>query len=71
MEIEKEVKTFYVQYQCDECKEGSMVQTGTEKACYPPLVEHRCNECRHIEWFRNKRYPMIKHKEIEEDASAG
>lgn len=60
----KEVKTYYVDYICDECKTGSMVPTGMVYPINPPLFVHKCNSCGHEMEFSNKKYPCIKYEEV-------
>lgn len=62
MEIEHEVKTYKVVYQCDKCNKGEMRTTGATYLTDPPAIEHKCTHCGAKENFR-AAYPMIYHKE--------
>ena len=46
MEKEIEVKTFKVNYICDECKYGGIMQpSGNALLTDPMLYPHKCNNC--------------------------
>ena len=60
-EIEQEVKTFTVNYLCDECGEGYMESTGSILISNPPQYPHKCNACGSDRTFREK-YPKTIYK---------
>ena len=63
MEIEKEVKTFVVDYICDKCSKGKMIPTGICLTTSPSQYPHKCNQCNYIETFRTQ-YPYHHYKRI-------
>ena len=66
-EVRKEVKTFRVYRECDECKVGFMEPTGHVGASKPLAYQHECSRCGLVKYFYGKKYPMIMHKEVVED----
>ncbi len=44
-EIKHKVKTYEVNYRCDECGEGEMEPTGRQHLTSPPQYPHKCNYC--------------------------
>jgi len=53
MEEKKEVKTFVVNYICDECGKGKMVPTaGIYLTSNPPQWPHECTHCNNTKTFR-------------------
>jgi len=55
-ETEQEVKTYVVNYICDECGDGFMEPTGEIYLTNPPQYPHVCNKCGAKKTF-NKKYP--------------
>jgi len=51
-----EVKTFGVDYICDDCNSGLMEYTGTMLTVNPPLFQHKCNSCGSVKNLSQK-YP--------------
>lgn len=65
MELEPKVVrliTTITEYQCDDCKQGSMVR---DKGCnaiqltYPPKFKHICTQCNKVGWLSDE-YPLLK-----------
>jgi hypothetical protein len=63
MEIENEVKTVRVAYQCDVCKVGEMFPTEltTGLTCIGSKIEHKCEHCGHLAYF-DITYPATYYK---------
>ena len=40
-----------VDYTCDSCKTGKMLPTGIALTCFPPLYQHKCDNCGEINSF--------------------
>lgn len=57
MEQEIEVRTYVVEYVCDECKIGKMEFTGRRGMSNPPRNYHICNNCKAEKSFYGKTYP--------------
>lgn len=57
-ELKREVKTYIVEFECEECKEGTLVPTGEAYMTYPAQYPHRCtnDKCNEKKTF-NYRYP--------------
>ena len=67
MEIKTPVNTRMVEYVCDECGEGKMLQEGESVlAIYPPLYPHKCTNCGCIMNFYVK-YPYVEYFDSEEE----
>ena len=62
-----EVKTFKVEYICDKCKKGIMVEIckhdrdPTIKITSNPAYFHKCFECNYQKCL-NKHYPYIEYE---------
>ncbi len=48
MEVRKEVKTYQVDYECDECKRGILKPTGKVLTSKPPKYPSKCTYCGNI-----------------------
>jgi hypothetical protein len=59
MELKQEVKSYKIEYTCDECKAGTMKFTGLTLTSNPPQYEHQCTNCGVIIHFRGITYPRI------------
>ncbi|WP_020474525.1 hypothetical protein [Zavarzinella formosa] len=57
-EIEQEVKTFSVRYQCDDCGIGEMAPTGIMFMTHPPQYPHKCDKCGTERTFA-ERHPKV------------
>lgn len=64
MEVRKLINSKLVEYQCDECGDGKMLPTGNIFTSYPPLYEHKCNNCGFITNFR-VQYPHVEYFDSE------
>ena len=65
-EVEYEVKRIEVHKKCPECKVGHMMATGEVEFVTPMMFIHKCNECGHIERYRNTYpYTEYRYKEID------
>jgi len=62
-ERKKEVKTYKIEYVCDECGEGDMRPTGICLTSNPPQYPHTCTVCGHEKRFRDKKYPLTVYEE--------
>lgn len=60
-ETKTEVKTFKVEYVCDECGEETLKHEGGALLSSPPQYRHRCSNCGCSRTFL-KIYPHIKHE---------
>ena len=58
MEERFEVRTYEVEYYCDECQHGKMIPTGKVFMTHPPKYEHTCDTCDLIKTFK-KQYPVL------------
>jgi predicted RNA-binding Zn-ribbon protein involved in translation (DUF1610 family) len=57
-EIETEVRTFNIEYECDKCESGNMRKTGNSFSNGAgTYIDHKCSNCGHTETFINKSYP--------------
>lgn len=64
--MSEEIKRIYPyekKMKCDKCKKGYMVFTGNAFRAGVSHNEHKCDNCKCIEAFINKRYPIIFYKE--------
>ena len=60
-ESEIEVKSYKIDYICDECHDGFMIFTGTMLMSNPPQYSHKCEHCgKEITFY--KKYPYIANK---------
>ena len=59
------VLTVGVDYYCDECDFGVMVQTGIMLPTDPPRWRHKCNHCGNISDLWDK-YPTVRWERIKE-----
>ena len=55
-ETRREVKTYLINYICDECGDGFMEPTGKMLLTNQPGFPHQCNKCEARETFSDK-YP--------------
>jgi hypothetical protein len=60
MEVRREVKTYIIEYECPECKEGNLYPTGRVLLSSPPQYPHKCNKCGYKETFRGIKYPKTE-----------
>ena len=60
------VRTHLVEYRCDKCNNGNMVQNGMATSTYPPRFGHVCQSCQHTEMF-DQVYPVIKYEKLKLD----
>lgn len=63
-EIKQEVKTFEVDYICDECGKGKMRNAGFVLDSNPPQYPHRCKECGAKKTFYHT-YPRTVYERVE------
>lgn len=66
MEIMLETKTYLVHMQCDECKEGFMLDETSDEMLQTAMknheeirYSHRCNKCGHTAYY-DMAYPYPK-----------
>lgn len=57
-EIKKEIKSYSVDYVCDQCEIGNLLPTGLCLTSMPPKFPHICNYC-NAYYELSKRYPKI------------
>ena len=57
-EIKTEVKTYQIDYVCDECGCGYLRPTGEALLTHPPKYPHKCKTCGFKKTFKNK-YPTV------------
>lgn len=50
-EQKRELKTYEVDYVCDECKNGRMRPTGVKHLTHPARYPHVCGNCGHKDSF--------------------
>ncbi len=65
MEQQTRVDTYMIIYQCDKCKEGSMIFQGKAKKGIDNksmLFMHRCSKCSAVAEIKNKQYPQMKYE---------
>ncbi len=67
MELKREVKTYQVDYICDNCGKGQMCATGFSLSSSPPQHAHVCNKCGTARVFLGKKYPMIVQEPVVEN----
>jgi len=58
METKKEVKTYSIDYVCEECGDGNMRPEGHVLTTYPARYPHKCTSCGHMETFKIT-YPHV------------
>ena len=63
MEIKAEVKTYKVDYLCDECKVGYMRPTGRAFPTHPMKFQHKCTNCENTKTFL-EAYPVTRYENI-------
>lgn len=53
MEVEKEIKTIKVYYQCPKCNNGHLVLCSASPISNPPEYKHKCNnkDCNYTQIF--------------------
>lgn len=64
-EIKREVRPVEVNYLCDACNQGMMVQSGPMDPDTGD-IDHKCLICNHQEAFRWRAYPRIDHIGLDE-----
>jgi len=67
MEVKKEVKTFEVNYKCDECDNGYMKFGGVVLTSYPAQYTHSCDnpDCDATMTFKGEKYPQTRYEDID------
>lgn len=61
-EKEAPVTVVRIDYECDKCKKGLMLPSGSfEYASMPPRIPHKCNVCGESTDFTT-RYPTIAYR---------
>lgn len=66
MEVVKPVQMVLVEYICDECGEGKMVQKGhPERWNIPWRYPHQCDNCGFWMYFPEPIYPRTEWRELE------
>lgn len=53
--------TTITEYQCDDCKQGSMVRDkapGSIQLTLPPKFKHTCTQCESVSWLSDD-YPLF------------
>lgn len=65
MEVKTEVKTFLVEFKCENCEEGKLIkgQSGYSNSA-GTFWPHTCTSCNHTETFKNKSYPHYSYERI-------
>ena len=63
-EVRYEVKTFVIEYACDECGEGEMKGTGNVLMTSPVNYPHQCNKCGAMKTFTGEKYPKKIYEQI-------
>ena len=65
MQVERPVRMVLVEYVCDECGEGKMVQKGHPKRREIPWkYPHQCENCGHVEFLNEPPYPRTEWREL-------
>ncbi|MFV8819010.1 type II citrate synthase [Haliea sp. E17] len=64
-EIKREVRPIEVNYVCDACGKGMMVQCGPMDP-HSGDIEHSCLICDHRQTFQWRPYPRIDHIGVNE-----
>jgi hypothetical protein len=59
-----EVKSFQVDYTCDECGIGKMRKSAIDVMSDPPKIHHRCTHCGAKKTFTDLRYPYITYEPV-------
>jgi DNA polymerase III alpha subunit (gram-positive type) len=60
-----EVKSYMVEYRCDDCNIGYMESTGEGVMKWHTEWKHKCNHCGKVKIFQGVTYPHIEHKKID------
>lgn len=63
-EIKTEVRTYLVEYHCDECENGLLRTTGAVQTSNPPRYEHVCTNC-DTRGYMFDMYPHYRQEPIE------
>jgi hypothetical protein len=64
MEFEYPAEIIIIEYECDTCSNGKMVDTGEAMLLVnPPLYPHKCDSCEVVANLNN-RYPTVKHRTV-------
>ncbi|MBQ0367864.1 hypothetical protein [Providencia rettgeri] len=64
--------TTITEYQCDDCKQGSMVRykgCGSIQLTNPPKFKHTCTQCESVDWLSDD-YPLFKNTYTSVDESS-
>lgn len=61
-ERKEELKTYRIDYVCNNCGKDYMKPTGPALLTRPPKFKHVCLTCGHVEIF-NEKYPKIVYEE--------
>lgn len=64
MEFETKLQTYRIEKQCDKCKTGFMICTGTGITRFDTEWEHKCDNCGNIDIYINVTYPTIEYRRI-------
>ena len=65
MQVERPVQMVLVEYICDECEKGKMVQKGHPKRREVPWqYPHQCDNCGHVQWLEEPKYPRTEWREL-------
>lgn len=59
-ELKQRVKTYLVEYVCDECEVGTMLPEGMALLSMPVKYPHVCNHCR-AKKILDKKYPCTEY----------
>lgn len=66
-EVQVEVKTYEVHFECDLCGDGCYLPTGEMFPTNPPRYEHACETCKSLKSF-SVEYPIVRYKRIREES---
>ena len=65
MEVERPVQMVVVDYICDECEKGKMIQRGHPKSTVIPWqYPHQCDNCGHWQLLDEPSYPRTEWREL-------
>lgn len=64
-ELKREVRPVEVNYLCDSCEQGMMIQSG-EMDPTTGDIPHKCLICEHEQVFQWRPYPRIDHIGLDE-----
>lgn len=59
-ELKQKVKTYMVEYVCDECEVGTMSPEGVALLSMPAKYPHICDHCR-AKKILDKKYPYMEY----------